>query len=349
MKKPKILVLCGLLFSCLVILTACSSQNTTSTKTTTSSSSTTQKATEYYQSALSYLESGENKQAYDELKKIKNISQADKKIQALKNNLKYLLAAKKAVTTADLTTTKTNLDKLANVKTPTALVKQIKELTKEYQAVKLAKHYADEVVQYYNAQNYTAAGGSLQSLKSLSSKYQAVAMLQEQYASYNDKIASAQSSQASSQSSSAATATSQAESSSATSVAESTDSSQAQASSSAENYTNARNSKILNSEYKKETGSELSSAPTAVVSSMSAKMDNQAVLSAFRKATAIPQEAGDQYYVQDLGNDLYQIEIRHTSSADPQVSNLKGMYQFNLSSGVAQKLNEVTGQYERIN
>ena len=67
---------------------------------------------------------------------------------------------------------------------------------------------------------------------------------------------------------------------------------------------------------------------------MSAKMSNQDVLSAFRKATAIPQEAGDQYY---------------TSPSDPQVSNLKGMYQFDLTSGVAQKLNEVSGQYEKLN
>ena len=53
------------------------------------------KVNERYQSALSYLESGENKQAYDELNKIKNIKQALTHVRALKADLALLLAAKK--------------------------------------------------------------------------------------------------------------------------------------------------------------------------------------------------------------------------------------------------------------
>ncbi len=174
----------------------------------------------------------------------------------------------------------------------------------------------------------------MQALDSLSSKYQAVAMLQEKEAGYKAKIASAQATVSSEQSSTATSASEVTASSNVTPKA---------------GYTNARSSKLLSSEYKKETGSEIASAPSEAVSSMSAKMSNQDVLSAFRKATAIPQEAGDQYYVQDLGNDHYQIEIRHTSPSDPQVSNLKGMYRFDLASGASQKLNEVSGQYEKLN
>ena len=159
-------------------------------------------------------------------------------------------------------------------------------------------------------------------------------MLQEKEGGYKAKIASAQATTSSEQSSTATSTSEVTTSNNATSKA---------------GYTNARSSKLLSSEYKKETGSEIASAPSEAVSSMSAKMSNQDVLSAFRKATAIPQEAGDQYYVQDLGNGHYQIEIRHTSPSDPQVSNLKGMYQFDLTSGVAQKLNEVSGQYEKLN
>ena len=157
-------------------------------------------------------------------------------------------------------------------------------------------------------------------------------MLQEKEAGYKAKIASAQATASSEQSSTATSASEVTASSNVTPKA---------------GYTNARSSKLLSSEYKKETGSEIASAPSEVVSSMSAKMSNQDVLSAFRKA--IPQEAGDQYYVQDLGNDHYQIEIRHTSPSDPQVSNLKGMYRFDLASGASQKLNEVSGQYEKLN
>lgn len=327
MKKQKILTLSCLVFSVIFILSACSNSQT-ATKTSESTSQTVQaKVNERYQSALSYLESGENKQAYDELNKIKNIKQAPTHVRALKADLALLLAAK-------LSETEKYLGQLEKVESPTALVKQVNELEKEYQAVKLAKHYAAEVEQYYQAGAYQAAGGSLQALDSLSSKYQAVAMLQEKEAGYKAKIASAQATASSEQSSTATSASEVTASSNVTPKA---------------GYTNARSSKLLSSEYKKETGSEIASAPSEVVSSMSAKMSNQDVLSAFRKATAIPQEAGDQYYVQDLGNDHYQIEIRHTSPSDPQVSNLKGMYRFDLASGASQKLNEVSGQYEKLN
>lgn len=179
MKKQRILTLGCLLFSVLFILSACSNRQT-ETKTSESTSQTVQaKVNERYQNALSYLESGENKQAYDELNKIKNIKQAPARVRELKADLASLLAAKKAVTAAKLTEAEKYLAQLEKVESPTALVKQVNELEKEYQAVKLAKHYADEVEQYYQAGAYQAAGGSLQALDSLSSKYQAVAMLQK--------------------------------------------------------------------------------------------------------------------------------------------------------------------------
>ncbi len=151
MKKQRILTLSCLFFSVIFILSACSNSQTAN-KTSESTSQTVQaKVNERYQSALSYLESGENKQAYDELNKIKNIKQAPTHVRALKADLALLLAAKKAVTAAKLTETEKYLGQLEKVESPTALVKQVNELEKEYQAVKLAKHYAAEVEQYYRA------------------------------------------------------------------------------------------------------------------------------------------------------------------------------------------------------
>ncbi len=236
MKKQKILTLSCLVFSVIFILSACSNSQT-ATKTSESTSQTVQaKVNERYQSALSYLESGENKQAYDELNKIKNIKQAPTHVRALKADLALLLAAKKAVTAAKLSETEKYLGQLEKVESPTALVKQVNELEKEYQAVKLAKHYAAEVEQYYQAGAYQAAGGSLQALDSLSSKYQAVAMLQEKEAGYKAKIASAQATVSSEQSSTATSASEVTASSNVTPKA---------------GYTNARSSKLLSSEYKK--------------------------------------------------------------------------------------------------
>lgn len=71
MKKQRILTLSCLFFSVIFILSACSNSQTAN-KTSESTSQTVQfKVNERYQNALSYLESGENKQAYDELNKIK--------------------------------------------------------------------------------------------------------------------------------------------------------------------------------------------------------------------------------------------------------------------------------------
>lgn len=346
----KIFLTSFIAFLCLLSLGGCSNKSSSSA---TSKEATTKKADqkieEHYQNALSYLESGENKQAYEELGQIKQLKRAPKKVRTLYQELKYLLAAKKAVTTNDLETAQANLAKLAKITAPTALVTQIKALQKEYQTVKLADHYSDEVKNYYAAGNYPAAGGSLQALDSLPTRYQAVALLQEEVADYEAKIANAQ---ASSQANVASQKQTDVQADTATAQTPSpTDQSASNASTTVETsgYTNARNSKILGDEYKKETGSELTSAPNEVVSSMSVKMSNQEILSAFRNATTIPQEVGDQYYVQDLGAGLYQIEIRHTSSSQPQVSNLKGMYRFDVNTKVAEKLNEISGQYEKVN
>lgn len=87
MKKQRILTLSCLFFSVIFILSACSNSQT-ETNTSESTSQTVQaKDNERYQNALSYLESGENKQAYDELDKIKNINQAPARVRELKADL----------------------------------------------------------------------------------------------------------------------------------------------------------------------------------------------------------------------------------------------------------------------
>lgn len=350
MKIKKIFLTSFIAFLCLLSLGGCShSAEKASTAKEATAKKADQKIEEHYQNALSYLESGENKQAYEELGQIKQLKKAPRKVKNLYSELGYLLAAKKAVTTNDLEKAQTNLTKLEKITAPTALVTQIKALQKEYQTVKLADHYSDEVKNYYAAGNYVAAGGSLQALDSLSSRYQAVALLQEEVAGYETKIASAQaSSQVAVSSQKQATAEVEVDPKTASNRSEQSVTG-ANMTTETSGYTNARSSKILGAEYKKETGSELTSAPNEAVSSMSVKMSNQDVLSAFRSATTIPQEVGDQYYVQDLGAGLYQIEIRHTSSSQPQVSNLKGMYRFNVDTKVAEKLNEISGQYEKVN
>lgn len=77
-----------------------------------------------YQTAISNLETGDNKQAYFELKAVDEKS-LSVKAQKLRNNLKYLLAAKKALTGNDVEEAEKNLANLDNVTSPDALFKQI--------------------------------------------------------------------------------------------------------------------------------------------------------------------------------------------------------------------------------
>ena len=101
-----------------------------------------------YQTAISNLETGDNKQAYSELKAVDEKS-LSVKAQKLRNNLKYLLAAKKALTGNNVEEAEKNLSNLDNVTSPDALVKQIKKVQREYQIIQLANRYYEDVTAYY--------------------------------------------------------------------------------------------------------------------------------------------------------------------------------------------------------
>ncbi|KRM92941.1 hypothetical protein [Liquorilactobacillus cacaonum] len=304
-----------------IMIVGCSSENNGQSS---DSSMSTQQVKSHYADALEYLDKGASRQAYRELGEIIKSKSATKKIKDLYDNLGNLLTAKRAVTESNLSLANEKLQKLSEIKSPDKLVEQITAVQKEYQAVKLAKIYYDETLAYYNAGKYSEAGGSLQVLMALSNKYQAVASYQEKVKGYQQKIATAQNQ----------------------SQAAETSSANYKASS---GYTNARSSKIVSSTYASQTGNSISSATNSQVSSVVAEVTNDQVLTKFRAVTGIPQEAGDQYYVTKIDDSTYQIEIRHTSPDNVNVSNLKGMYKYNYSTGKVQKADEITGEYVNIN
>ncbi|KRM96208.1 lipoprotein [Liquorilactobacillus aquaticus DSM 21051] len=319
-----------------VLLVSCSADQS-SKKAEQNSSSRTSLATEGYQKALVDLRNNAPQQAYSRLEKVVEKDSKNTKAKSLYRNLGYLLKAKKAVTENKLSKAGEYLAKLDRVNTPKSLVKQINAVKKEYQSANLARVYYAEIGNYYNAQKLSAAGGSLEALKSLPSRYQVVAAYQTKAQKYEGLIAQAQSA-------SGTSATSSSSSESATNTVSSSSSAQ-----SSSGYTNARNSKIVSSEYEKKTGSSISSATNSQVSSVASDLTDTEVLTKFRAASGIPQEAGDQYYVQKIDSNNYQIEIRHTSPNNTAVSNLKGMYRFAVSTQVVQKMNEVSGEYVRVN
>ncbi|WP_281165865.1 hypothetical protein [Liquorilactobacillus sicerae] len=329
-EQGKLLVIVFCSFS-LWSLTACSatSQQNSSRETVTATNQNQKQ--KQYQLALKELDHGADHQAFERLKKVVTQNTATAKEKKLYNQLGRVLEAKKNLAAGNLTTAQTNLAGLEKVDQPVSLVKQITALKKELRASKLAKIYYQEIIAYYQAGKYTAAGGSYQALLDLSSKYQLVAAYQAKAAKYGKLVSQRQSQ-------SAASSTS-AESSSAVASAKTATS----------GYTNARNSKLLSSEYAQKTGSSISSATNSQVSSVAESLSNNQVLEKFFKTSQIPQEAGDQYYVKKVDTQTYQIEIRHTSPSDSNVSNLKGMYQFEITTGKVAKLNEVTGNYVNIN
>ena len=306
------------------VAVGCSANSDDNNSSSSSSSMTTEQVESHYTKALNYLDKGTPQQAYSELSKVIAKNAGNKKVKVLYKNLGNLLSAKRAVTENKLSKADKKLQQLAKVKKPDKLVKQINAVQKEYQAVKLAKIYYNETVAYYDAGKYSEAGGSYQTLMALSSKYQAVASYQEKAKSYQQKIAAAQNQSVASQ----AKSTSQATNS---------------------GYTNARSSKIVSSTYASQTGSSISSATNSQVSSVVAELSDTQILTKFRTLTGIPQEAGDQYYVTKLDDNTYQIEIRHTSPDNVNVSNLKGMYKYDYATGKVQKADELTGEYTNIN
>ncbi|WP_311408226.1 hypothetical protein [Liquorilactobacillus uvarum] len=324
------------------VLAACSTDQS-SKQTDKDSSSRASLVANGYQKALDALRNNAPQQAYSRLEKVVEKDPKNEKAEKLYQNLGYLLKAKKAVTEDKLTKTGEYLAKLDRVNTPKSLVKQINAVKKEYQSAKLARVYYAEVGDYYNAQKISAAGGSLEALKSLPSRYQAVAAYQSKAQKYEDLIAQAQSA------STGTTPDSSSNSSSTSSSATSTTDSSTAGTQASSGYTNARSSKIVSSEYEKKTGSSISSATNSQVSSVANGLTDTEVLAKFRAAAGIPQEAGDQYYIQKIDSDNYQIEIRHTSPNNTAVSNLKGMYRFAVSTQVVQKMNEVSGEYVQVN
>jgi hypothetical protein len=302
-------------------LAGCSTTTSTSSSSTSTEQTAAQKRTvqKKYQQALTDLKRGADQQAYTHLKSVvaSGLATADQK--KLYNQAARLLEVKKNLAAGKFTAAQNDLAVLENVDQPSALVKQVNALKKELQASKLAKLYYQEIVNYYQAGKVEAAGGSLQALQDLSSKYQLVAAYQNKAAKYETLI----SQQAKSSAVSSSSATS--------------------------GYTNARNSKIVSSTYAKATGSSIESATNSQVSSVAETLSNDQLLDKFFKVSQIPQEAGDQYYIKQLNGQTYQIEIRHTSSTDSNISNLKGMYQFNISTQKISKLNVVSGEYVPIN
>ena len=271
-----------------------------------------------YKKALNLLSEGKTSQAYEVLKPYQNSDRQS--VKQLVVNLKNLNEVKKELAANNLKVVKNKLADLLEVTKPKEFVKQVRLTNKEYNLISLANTYYQEIQRYYQAGKYNEAQGSLEALNGLESNYQVVNELQTIAKDYKDRIAVALAKQNTSSTTSSTTSS----------------------------YVNAKNSKLVESQYSNQTGAALTSASSQAVSSVASELTNNDIINQFQTASGISKQDGDQYFIQAQANKEYLIEIRTVSKTNPNVSVLKGMYRFNSQTKVVQKLDSLTGEYKQI-
>ena len=90
-----------------------------------------------------------------------------------------------------------------------------------------------------------------------------------------------------------------------------------------------------------------SSSVSVSVSSQSQDVttDNNSVLTSFLNASGVQLGNGDIAFITGENNGMYEIEIRTQSPGSTAVTNLKGIYHYNPTTGSIQKMDPTTGVF----
>ena len=90
-----------------------------------------------------------------------------------------------------------------------------------------------------------------------------------------------------------------------------------------------------------------SSSVSVSVSSQSQDVttDNNSVLTSFLNASGVQLGNGDIAFITGKNNGMYEIEIRTQSPGSTAVTNLKGIYHYNPTTGSIQKMDPTTGVF----
>lgn len=93
--------------------------------------------------------------------------------------------------------------------------------------------------------------------------------------------------------------------------------------------------------------SSVSASSSVSVSSQSQDVttDNNSVLTSFLNASGVQLGNGDIAFITGKNNDMYEIEIRTQSPGSTAVTNLKGIYHYNPTTGSIQKMDPTTGVF----
>ncbi|MDM8273669.1 hypothetical protein QUW30_08635 [Ligilactobacillus salivarius] len=93
--------------------------------------------------------------------------------------------------------------------------------------------------------------------------------------------------------------------------------------------------------------SSVSASSSVSVSSQSQDVttDNNSVLTSFLNASGVQLGNGDIAFITGKNNGMYEIEIRAQSPGSTTVTNLKGIYHYNPTTGSIQKMDPTTGVF----
>lgn len=93
--------------------------------------------------------------------------------------------------------------------------------------------------------------------------------------------------------------------------------------------------------------SSVSASSSVSVSSQSQDVttDNNSVLTSFLNASGVQLGNGDIAFITGKNNGMYEIEIRTQSPGSTTVTNLKGIYHYNPTTGSIQKMDPTTGVF----
>jgi hypothetical protein len=88
-----------------------------------------------------------------------------------------------------------------------------------------------------------------------------------------------------------------------------------------------------------------SSSVSASSQSQDVTTDNNSVLTSFLNASGVQLGNGDIAFITGENNGMYEIEIRTQSPGSTAVTNLKGIYHYNPTTGSIQKIDPTTGVF----
>ena len=128
--------------------------------------------------------------------------------------------------------------------------------------------------------------------------------------------------------------------------------SSSQKKSSSNKFSSSSQSSSSSSEVASDSSNAIPSSSVSASSSVSVPSqsqdvttDNNSVLTSFLNASGVQLGNGDIAFITGENNGMYEIEIRTQSPGSTAVTNLKGIYHYNPTTGSIQKMDPTTGVF----